>query len=1833
MAVIRANRESIDDRFSVLGFTVRSELPLFEIGLATDPELLKPESRAKRTSANFFTSRLLRALPSQRGEAVYLVPPDVVARFVGQQRLYFGLATYRESDRSTPISLRMPDRGTMYVSLSGLSERGLRRTARVRGTSANGSTGYGGSPAELAWGGDAASASSLPSRDEDRAPRAGNGAKASNGATDSAGYSDGYSEDLWKQPPPVASAPATAAAPAPAPSATAQGMAMRNGARRAPPTAKPLLVSSYYRPDNFWDALTTQARFFLESARWFLGVDDTTVMPHSAICQVRTPQGTGDRQSATAFYIGSRLLVTAAHVLSGKSEVIIVPGKNGDGTGSANEPFGRFRVSSANWTLHPSYGGGSNHDFDLAVICVPSANAAPAGRYFDIVEELTQSRPEGVVVSGYAAWWNANTPIEQYVNDNIDPNKQHMMGGCIRSLPTDDTFDYDLQTLGGTSGSPVYWIESSAQPRAHVVGVHVDEFSDTTNLGCRFTPAKIAWIRGEAARWGLTVPFSLGLSRSLSADEDSDHDIGGPIPDSAAPDGAASAAQGWYGTRGLTLPASEYPQASRFEPANTGNYRAVGAARTIDKIVIHITDGSANINGTISWFKNPAAKVSAHYVIGQDGEIVQMVAHNNVAWHAGSANGTSIGIEHVANTRGLTPTPAQMCASAALVTWLCDQYAIPADRAHIQGHAEADPRTTHTACPNAVWDWAYYMDMITTRTCYVPTSTTANAQALGRIPGYGRARGLDADIGAGEVDPDTIGIDADIPDDDNAATDAIGTRALTAETPDYTGASRFAPAHRKNYTARRRNDVAVDRIVIHITAGGPNINGTIAWFQNGDRVNDKGEPILSSAHYVVGRDGEVVQMVRNAHTAHHATRSNWRSIGIEHNANKPSRRNKRDLPPTEPQYEASARLVAWLCGELGIPADREHIVGHHEISPHDNHDCPTSYWDWDHYMQLVQAAASPAAAAPETGSNAQSLALRRAYAAAQEIITPYYDPADPMSALTCQADAFSQAREEWFAGVPNTTIFPHSAICLLEMKDASGSVVSRGTGFYIGRNRILTCGHNLAPAARVSVDVVPGKNGQGAGTEPFGRFNVARASWRVPGSYTGPNTGFDLAVIDNVPNAAPGDRWFDVLEELNQSRPEGVVVCGYSSKSPKVPELTAAIDGYKQHLHAGYIAALGAGDSTFDYPILTLKRASGSPVYYISDKDGGLKAYVVGVHTGTASDDTNRGCRLTNTKIDWIEGRTATLSLGYAGSRALGDAFSIHWPDVPITRQTSAMACWAAAASMVVGWRDQQSIPEREIAAKVPVFDALRKGLRGRERGYVADAWNLMAEAPASYTIEAWRDMLAQNGPIYIDQSVSASNPMGHVRVLVGMTSGGAADGSDTTMYFHDPARGQTKMSFNQFLALYEDRTAHTGGYLEFQIMHSGGIPDARRPSSTAAFSLGAGSAALASGRALGTDDPSDHPVHLIPQPDKNACWAASMAMLLAHRRQQSRTPESIINEIGGSLASSYGWELLNAARDHYGFRVIDQPSNASIYHAPRQWAEWLNTYGPLWVVIVGAPHAVVVAGIRGDLDNPKACQVKILNPWDTRIAFDSDPVEFRPANYGYEDWLPFADFAADFGNMAQPDYGNWRILHLPLAAVQAQSLSIRGNGLRLAAPPPAVYALNAALNAAGERREPIEPSRVLGVRMSRTIGEAGACRWALDQLEGLKSLATLSPSVSSAAMGDVRIALSDWPAIEGAPTPLPLTVEFRHSNGSVGDIRIAAGTPANLAYGVEVVARIEDCADADGVARLRVRVDYRFRGLAQGNPDATIELCLRGDGRYERENVWRTPEALSPAA
>jgi N-acetyl-anhydromuramyl-L-alanine amidase AmpD len=168
----------------------------------------------------------------------------------------------------------------------------------------------------------------------------------------------------------------------------------------------------------------------------------------------------------------------------------------------------------------------------------------------------------------------------------------------------------------------------------------------------------------------------------------------------------------------------DYAGASRFVQAK--HFQAKPNGRTISRVVIHITDGGANIEGTIGWFKNPVAKngtevpVSAHYVVGQDGQVVQMVREQDVAYHANAANGDSIGIEHCARSKkalsatdpGLLPTETQYAASAALVRDICKRHGIPLDRAHVLGHNEADTKTTHKGCPTNAWDWTYYVDLL-----------------------------------------------------------------------------------------------------------------------------------------------------------------------------------------------------------------------------------------------------------------------------------------------------------------------------------------------------------------------------------------------------------------------------------------------------------------------------------------------------------------------------------------------------------------------------------------------------------------------------------------------------------------------------------------------------------------------------------------------------------------------------------------------------------------------------------------------------------------------------------------------------------------------------------------------------------------------------------------------------------------------------------------------------------------------------------------------------------------------------------------------------------------
>ncbi|WP_203757244.1 N-acetylmuramoyl-L-alanine amidase, partial [Catellatospora bangladeshensis] len=166
----------------------------------------------------------------------------------------------------------------------------------------------------------------------------------------------------------------------------------------------------------------------------------------------------------------------------------------------------------------------------------------------------------------------------------------------------------------------------------------------------------------------------------------------------AAPQGVVAAA----------VPVPQYPGA-RWIAAAGGNYGA-GRSAAITTIVIHVTQGS--YAGTISWFQNPSAGVSAHYVVkSSNGEVTQMVRDEDTAYHARSANPYALGIEH----EGFVDNPAWFTdamyrSSANLSRHLANKWGIPKTRSFIKGHNEM-PGNDHTD-PGPHWNWNYYMSLV-----------------------------------------------------------------------------------------------------------------------------------------------------------------------------------------------------------------------------------------------------------------------------------------------------------------------------------------------------------------------------------------------------------------------------------------------------------------------------------------------------------------------------------------------------------------------------------------------------------------------------------------------------------------------------------------------------------------------------------------------------------------------------------------------------------------------------------------------------------------------------------------------------------------------------------------------------------------------------------------------------------------------------------------------------------------------------------------------------------------------------------------------------------------
>ena len=204
---------------------------------------------------------------------------------------------------------------------------------------------------------------------------------------------------------------------------------------------------------------------------------------------------------------------------------------------------------------------------------------------------------------------------------------------------------------------------------------------------------------------------------------------------------------------------------------------------TVSILLLHYT-GLPTAEEALDRLCDPAAEVSAHYTIDEDGTCYRHVPEDRRAWHAGRSswhgetdiNGLSIGIEVVnpGHEFGYRPFPeAQMATVIDLAGDILARHPIPAER--VLGHADVAPARKQD--PGELFDWprlaAAGIGLWPGETGPAEMSVTEAQAALADI-GYGvpRTGVLDADTRLvvtafqrhfrpsnvdGALDPETVG--------------------------------------------------------------------------------------------------------------------------------------------------------------------------------------------------------------------------------------------------------------------------------------------------------------------------------------------------------------------------------------------------------------------------------------------------------------------------------------------------------------------------------------------------------------------------------------------------------------------------------------------------------------------------------------------------------------------------------------------------------------------------------------------------------------------------------------------------------------------------------------------------------------------------------------------------------------------------------------------------------------------------------------------------------------------------------------------------------------------
>lgn len=132
---------------------------------------------------------------------------------------------------------------------------------------------------------------------------------------------------------------------------------------------------------------------------------------------------------------------------------------------------------------------------------------------------------------------------------------------------------------------------------------------------------------------------------------------------------------------------------------------------------------------------------------------------------------------------------------------------------------------------------------------------------------------------------------------------------------------------------------------------------------------------------------------------------------------------------------------------------------------------------------------------------------------------------------------------------------------------------------------------------------------------------------------------------------------------------------------------------------------------------------------------------------------------------------------------------------LPVIAQTKQMDCWAATTAMLVSWKENKTVPTKDLVARLSgdlgvIYDT-DAGLFEADQGKLITQVHLRQEAPQNYSVPGWLSLLKSAGPLWVTTAFPLPGKKWglHARVVSGIGGDGTPDG--TTLHIIDPDGGK----------------------------------------------------------------------------------------------------------------------------------------------------------------------------------------------------------------------------------------------------------------------------------------------------------------------------------------------------------------------------------------------------------------------------------------------------------